>query len=79
MWSGHSCPLPLTFPRPPLPTLMEQNTPEFSPGGANEHSPALQRWVKWEDGTSPGGTAYVLTHTRKGETKLANYTHSNPR
>ena len=28
----------------------------ISPGGANQRSPALQRWETWENDSSPGGT-----------------------
>jgi len=34
-----------------------QHGGDLSPGGAHEPSPALQRWVKREDGTSPGEPA----------------------
>jgi hypothetical protein len=32
-----------------LGNLVEPNTGEFSPEGATELSPALQRWEKWEN------------------------------
>jgi glycosyltransferase involved in cell wall biosynthesis len=35
---------------------VEGNARDSSPGGANQLSPALQRWGKWKNESSPGGT-----------------------